>query len=223
MTEFDKDELYDMLTVAMQHGTWTDEQLLALLKKAPQLFAFFPRQTPQLCRVAVELRGYNIKHVKEPTYELYLAAVTSCCDALYNVPAKFRTPELESAAAVATIEKFKSKMSEEAPRPVVHVRLWDRTDADSGCFGSGLFLDAYETLEPPWHRQTLYIVEGMQLRTTETTVEFGYYSSQDNKWYHYLKVDEGQHTAIVFHNACVLYVVYEEALQVIAELRARGY
>lgn len=107
--------------------------------------------------------------------------------------------------------------------PIVRVRLWDRRGkefAGKPGFGQGLFIDAYETLEPPLHRQTLYITGNMRVRKTDTTIEFGYYN---DVWTDYIRVNYTNCTATVCHKVQPIPVVYEEALQVIEELRALGF
>lgn len=115
----------------------------------------------------------------------------------------------------------------------VHVRLWDRRGPEFAGpgFGQGLFLDAYETLIPEYHRQTLYLDGTLTLRTTDTTTELGSYSDlavngqpcDPPRWYYYLKIDHSAKTAVVFHNAGILHVVYEEALQTVQDLKAHGF
>lgn len=60
MSHFDRNELDEMLRVAMTNAPWTDEQLLDLLQKEWRLFAFVPRQTPELCLAAV--KGARLQH-----------------------------------------------------------------------------------------------------------------------------------------------------------------
>lgn len=115
----------------------------------------------------------------------------------------------------------------------LHVRLWDRREAEpTMCgFGQGLFLNVYETLEPPLFQQTLYIADDMSIRTTKMFTDFGYYSKfkadgtlrDVSKWIYYLRICHDLERALVAHNVRDLPVNYKEALQVIDELKTHGY
>ena len=116
---------------------------------------------------------------------------------------------------------------------VLHVRLWDRREAESTTFGfgKGLFLNVYETLEPCLYRQTLYIADDMSICTTHMFTDFGYYSKfkadgtlrNVSKWIYFLRIYHALESAVVAHNVRDLYVNYKEALGVIDELKALGY
>lgn len=95
------------------------------------------------------------------------------------------------------------------PAPVCHIRL---------AYNDKQFLSnqlqAYETLEPPWYRQSLYLSQGYEIREEPGKTRFGSCLDCDA-----LIVDHVEKTASVFHNVARIPVYYEEAIAVVEELR----
>lgn len=121
-------ELSSIVEMLVTRGTWTDAQLLDMVKLKPDLLRFVAVQTPQMCLVAVSKAGHTLvdvkkrfrtpevelaavrsdglmlEHIKNPTDEMYLAAVTQTGYALQWVPEEVqaRKPELCRIAVTNT-------------------------------------------------------------------------------------------------------------------------